>query len=121
MKRGMDLVRKILLEASAREGACMGKNPAIEGYSDDQVAHHVYLMKHGGLVEAAEWRPLDGSPPTAILTSVTWVGHDFLDAARNETVWNQARAKAGAAGVELSFATLKELLVATAKGLLGLP
>ena len=53
MKRDMDLVRKILLEASAREGACMGKNPTIEGYSDDQVAHHVCLMQQGGLVEGA--------------------------------------------------------------------
>jgi hypothetical protein len=121
MKRDMDLVRKILLEATAREGADRGGNPRLAGYMDDQVTHPVYLMQRGGLVEAATWRPLDGSPQTAILTSVTWAGHDFLDAARNETVWNQARAKAGAAGVELSFATLKELLVATAKGLLGLP
>ena len=117
----MDLVRKILLKATAREGAYMGKNPTIEGYSDDQIAHHVYLMKQGGLVEAAEWRPSNGPSPTAILTNVTWAGHDFLDAARSETVWNQSLAKARAAGVDLSIATLKELLVATAKSALGLP
>lgn len=121
MKRDMDLVRKILLEATAREGAYVGKNPTIEGYSDDQVAHHVYLMKQGGLVEAADWRLLDGSPPIALLTNVTWDGHDFLDAARSETVWNQSMAKARAASVDLSIATLKELLVATAKSALGLP
>ena len=47
MKRDMDLIRKLMLAVEASES--LGKPPrSIDGYSDDDVAAHAYL-----LVEAA--------------------------------------------------------------------
>lgn len=120
MKRDMDLVRQILLDATAQEHGYVNDNPEIEGYTEEQVGHHIYLMHQAGLVEAADTSAMDSDSPTAMLTSVTWKGHDFLEAARSNTVWFQAKEKAKSVGGSLTFDLLKELLVATTRSQLGL-
>jgi len=55
------------------------------------------------------------------IQKLTWAGHDFLDAARNDTVWNSAKEKLISVGGSASLEILKALLVQTAKQLLGLP
>ena len=121
MKRDMDLVRQILLNAEAQEDGYVNENPELGGYSEEQIDHHVYLMKQAGLIDAIDITTLSSSSPTAILLSITWQGHDFLDAAKNSTVWAQAKEKAKSVGGSLSFELLKELLVATARSQLSLP
>lgn len=120
MKRDMDLVRQILLDSTAQEDGYANDNPMLEGYTEDQIGHHIYLMHEAGLVEAADTSAMDSSSPTAILISVTWKGHDFIEAARSNTVWSQAKDKAKSVGGSLTFDLMKELLVATARSQLGL-
>ena len=50
MKRDMDLIRKILL---LMEVEPQRKVPGIEGYTSEQIGHHVYLMMQAGLIEGA--------------------------------------------------------------------
>lgn len=121
MKRDMNLVREILLWATEQENAGVNANPTIDGYSADQIAHHVHLMSQAGLVEAADTTTMDDSGPTALLLSVTWAGHDFIDAARDDTTWNKTKTKVLSSGLSFTFDLLKEVLVAAAKGPLGLP
>jgi hypothetical protein len=121
MKRDMDLVRKILLDATSQDDGYAGSNPEIEGYTEDQIAHHIYLMEQAGLVEAADTSTKGSSSPTAILTSITWKGHDFIDVARSNTVWGQAQEKAKSVGGSLTFDLMKELVVAVARSQIGLP
>ena len=59
--------------------------------------------------------------PSAMITSVTWDGHDFLDATKDNTVWEKAKKKILSPGLSFSFDLLKDLLVLGAKGPLGLP
>lgn len=120
MKRDMDLVRQILLDATGREYGYVEENPEIEGYTEDQVDHHIYLMQQAGLVEAADTSTTESDSPTAMLISVTWKGHDFIEAARSDTVWSLAKEKARSVGGALTFDLMKELLVATARSQLGL-
>ena len=120
MKRDMDLVRKILLAVEAEESGYAKANPTIEGYSQEQVDYHIYLMWQAGLVDAADSSAMDSSSPGAILNSITWKGHDFLDAAKSSSVWEKAKEKAKAVGGAMTFDLLKELLVATARDQLGL-
>ena len=75
-------------------------------------------MCEAGLIDALsfssgselDWRPV----------SLTWAGHDFMDAARDEHRWDRAKRtikeKAGAVGFEV----LKAVLVSLARGQLGL-
>ncbi len=52
--------------------------------------------------------------------SLTWQGHEFLEASRNDTFWNKAKeivkSKCGA----LSFDVVKALLISMAKESVGL-
>lgn len=113
MKRNMDLVREILLSAEALEHGYVNDAPKIDGYTEDQVGHHVYLMEQAGLVEAADSSSLESDSPIALLISVTWQGHDFLDSVRDPEIWKQTKDIAERAG-GYSIALLGDL----AKGLI---
>jgi hypothetical protein len=121
MKRDMNLVREILLWATAQEDAGIYRNPTLDGYSESQIAHHVHLMWQAGLVEAANATTNSSGGPAAIIMSVTWAGHDFIDAARDDTIWNKTKNKVLSSGAAFTFDLLKEVLVLAAKGPLGLP
>jgi hypothetical protein len=57
LKRDMELVRKILLHAEKAESGSVDDGLDIEGYTEHQIAHHVYLMEQAGLVRAFDPRP----------------------------------------------------------------
>lgn len=119
MKRDMDLIRAILLEAeSASADQAVAR---MEGWSDSDFAYNVDLMKQAGLVEAAVAKASGGIPVTARVYSLTWEGHDLLDSIRDETVWNRTKAAlvdtAGTAGLEI----VKALAVSITRAALGLP
>ena len=52
---------------------------------------------------------------------LTWQGHEFIDAIKNETVWNKVKGEAGKRGVDLSFETIKAIATGVVKSLLNLP
>jgi len=120
MKRDMDLVRQILLEL---EGAPAGQYPnyplVVDGYDESTVAAHLVLLDEAGLINANVTSVGDGSV-RAIPFRLTWPGHDFLDAARSESIWNQARQRIGQSIETASFHVFTTLLYALAKEKLGL-
>jgi hypothetical protein len=50
---------------------------------------------------------------------LTWEGHEFLAAARDESIWKKAKAKVTAAAGDVPIAILKELLMQTLRSQLG--
>lgn len=48
-------------------------------------------------------------------------GHEFLDAARNDTIWKKAGEKIKQSGVQVTVSLLEELLKKLLKESLGLP
>jgi hypothetical protein len=121
MKRDMSLVRKILNWAVDQPNGCLGGNPEFEGISDELIGYHVYLMDQAGLVQAAGATTLGSSSPHSILLEVTWAGHDFADAARDDVLWKKATISILKDGASFSFELLKEWLKMEAKQKLGLP
>jgi len=82
----MELVRKILLAVAATERPLDSMMVRIAHYTPEQIGEHVRLLH--------EARLLDGSPsvgPDRRLRwselRLTWSGHDFVECARNETIW----------------------------------
>ena len=91
MRRDMDLVRKILLRV---ESDAEGLDPiglSIEGYSEEQVGYHCYILGQSGLVDVIDTTSMRSTSPSAAIRSLTWAGHDFLDAAREPSRWQQAK------------------------------
>ena len=62
-----------------------------------------------------------GEPNGTVILRLTWAGHEFLDAARNETVWKKAEERVKKSGVDVTISLMKEILNQLLKQSLGLP
>jgi DNA-binding transcriptional ArsR family regulator len=114
MKRDMDLVRKILLAVEASERPLDSSLIRIAGYTGESITEHMRLLNEAGLIEGISAYSVEHRLKWIELR-LTWNGHDFLDAARSESVWNETvtevRKKTGA----VPFEVLKGLLLDVAR------
>jgi len=120
MKRDMDLVRKILLALEAYEHGWAPSEFTIAGYDQEVIGHHVWLMEQGDLLTASDTTVQRDGSPVALPGTITWAGHDFLAAVRNETVWAKLKIVLKDKGLSLPFALLQELALKILKGQIGL-
>lgn len=120
MKRDMELVRTILLtiEESPEDSWDSDEDFQIDGYDHEIVMRHVGMLREADLVEALDAGTMSGV--AFIPRRLTWNGHEFLDAARNEQVWNQTKVAIRQHGGSVPFEVLKVLLIETGKRMLGL-
>lgn len=121
MKRDMDLIRKILFEIERLYPFkdYRLETIEIENYDNFTIYYHLCLLKEADLIEGTE-EPTINSQREFYPTRLTWKGYDFLDAARNDTIWKQAKAFIKDKGMGLSFDVLKGVLILKAKQELGL-
>ncbi|NQU21047.1 MAG: DUF2513 domain-containing protein [Candidatus Nealsonbacteria bacterium] len=114
MKRNMDLVRSILLAIEESKTGYAPRDLRIEGYTEEQIGYHIYIMKEGGLVNGTDVTTMDDNGPTAVATSMTWTGHEFLDAARESERWKEAKSlldKVGGAALGVWQTVLTKLVL----------
>jgi hypothetical protein len=111
MHRDMDLVRKILMAVADNPSGWAPSGLEIEGYTDEQIGYHALIMIEAGLV-AGEDVTVMRSGPTGMITRLTWQGHDFLEAAREPTRWQEAKTiigKVGSASLQVWTTVLTQL------------
>jgi len=109
----MDLARQILLAVEQAPFNAGTIDVKVPGRSDETISYHVMLLHQAGLLQATdfstmgnrEWKP----------TSLTWEGHEFLEASRNETTWRKTLATVKDKGGGTIFEVVKSLLVEAAK------
>lgn len=116
MKRDMELVRLSLLEVEREEPA-----PDLSGYTEDQKVYRMALCIEAGLVDGVIVPDGNGYPAATSAIRLTWKGHEFLDAARNDTIWKKTLAHVKKAGIAVTLPVLEDLLKKGAKEILGLP
>ena len=108
MKRDMDLVRKILFQLEERSDEQQSDPMSFAGCSTEDIHYHIKIMYQAGLIEVIggatdlySWVPL----------GLTWAGHDFLDAAREQTRWDKAKHLVKDKAGTVSFDVFKQLLI----------
>ena len=116
----MNLVREILIWTENQEHGIVGKNPEIEGYSDEEIGYHVYLMNQAGLVRASDVTARGDDSPSALLLELTWNGYEFLNAAKDDTIWAKAKNTLFKTTTSITFDLLLEWLKAEGRNKLGL-
>ena len=121
MKRDMNLVREILVWAENQKDGRVTNNPVIKGYSDEEIAYHVYIMDEAGLVKAHDMTSGGDKSPNAVLLQLTWNGHEFLSAAKDDTIWTKAKNTVLKTTTSITFDLLLEWLKAEGRKQLGLP
>lgn len=106
MKRDMELVRKLLFLAEED-----GKDDELcEEYGQDVVAGHVAILLDAKLIVGEVVCNEVGEPVASVILRLTWAGHEFLDNARNDTIWRGVLSKIKSAALTVSFDVLAELL-----------
>ena len=118
MKRDLDLIRILLAEIEKNNDPTKTCTVRAEGYAPVVIAYHLKLLKDGGLVVARDCSTesqMDYRPK-----SLTWAGHEFLDAVRNETIWRQVMAKLKDQGLEVPFSLIQQLATKFGASMLGL-
>ncbi len=105
----MNLLRAILLEIEKLPYDNRFHDVAVDGYDGWQITYHVMLLHEAGLIEAVDlsampqgvcWKP----------RRLTYQGHEFLDAARSDTVWEKAKSRVLAATGVLTLEALRAAL-----------
>jgi hypothetical protein len=117
MKRDMDLIRLLLLQAEADKEA----REKLKAYDQKEVMYNAALLIDHGLAMGVVMRHGFNEVVRADIDCLTWEGHDFLDAARDNTLWRKAKAKVMKPGAAFTFEIVKEFLKAELRTHLGLP
>lgn len=105
MNRDMELVRQILIQVEENLQFDSYFLPEIDGYSKNEIFYHIKLMYEAGLVEAQS--RLNDDNACWVVKSLTFSGHDFLDAARSDTLWARAKSIVAKSGGALTLEALK--------------
>lgn len=123
MKRDMDLIRKLLFKLEGIEQThAAAEELRLDGYSESQLDYHIALLLDSGLVvsdEVSAIRSVIVNYRSALLR-LGWAGHEFLDMARDEGRWQQAKQKIGANVGSASFEILKAVLAGLVTKAMGL-
>jgi hypothetical protein len=90
----------------------------IDGYSREEVAYHVMLLAEAGYIEASTLATTDDTIWKA--RRLTWTGHEFFEAAKDDTRWSRAKVVMREKGGGMAFEVLKQLLIEMMKGTIGL-
>lgn len=105
MKRDIDLVRTLLIKTEALPDSNDHPLPA-EGHGPAEICEHLKLAQEAGLIEA---RCLPGGTECVALR-LTWAGHEFLDAARENRIWEKAKEMAMRTAEGVTIISLKVAL-----------
>ena len=117
MKRDMNLIRELLFQLEDIPTDTIHYLKAPEGYSPDEVRYHATLLLESGLIRGRPVKTFSGS--TFRDLSLTWDGHEFLDAIRPAAVWSKVEERLKSLG-GAAFEVVKSLAVEEGKRLLGI-
>ncbi|CAN5842773.1 DUF2513 domain-containing protein [soil metagenome] len=119
MKRDMDLIRTLLLhfeeETDERRGVPV---PPVkrdgQDVSKDELDYHVKLLNEERLIETTK------GEQGWFVNSLTWKGHEFLDATRDDKIWKKVSHEVAKKGGGFTIDILKALAIKFLNEQLGL-
>ena len=120
MKRDLELIRKLVLAAEASPTGYVKDDIEIEGYSPEQIGYHSYLLVDAGLAKGIDATTMGKNSPDWRILHLTSAGHDFADAARDETTWRKATGLVKDKAGTVTLDVMKQILISLVKNALGL-
>ena len=102
MKRDMDVVRSVLLQVESATETIQ--------FAEREEAYHAGLLIDADLLNGEALRDGQGQVFCTAVMDMTMAGHEFLDSARSEEVWQEARESIAAKGLAATLDVLKTVL-----------
>ena len=118
MKRDMDLIRDILTYIEENISINNPKNVVLPDYATEEIAYHLQLLDDADLVRLKDMS--DSSGLDFWVYGLTWNGHEFLEAAKDETRWETAKRYLKEKVGSLPFSILQSVLLKMITGELKL-
>ena len=119
MKRDLELIRKILIEIENKTSVSGWIVPELNGYAQDQIHYHIYLLGQANLIEVQNISSKESVGAFAA-KNLTWAGHEFLNATRNDTLWQKIKSSLGRQISEVTFDVIKDIASHVIKRNMGL-
>lgn len=122
MKRDLNLARAILQKIESCEDPWgLQEKPEISGYNSNEIAYHIKLLNEAGLIQGQDVSSLGPEGFDWVPGNLTWDGHEFLDAANDESIWDKAKESVLKPTASFTFDLLLQWLKLKAKEKIGLP
>ena len=86
----------------------------IADHTDQEISYQVMLLNEAKLIEAIDLSDMDG--PKWKPLRLTWEGHEFVEASRDENAWQEAKRIMAEKGGGFVFELGKKLLIELVKG-----
>ncbi|OBQ24531.1 MAG: hypothetical protein AN488_01385 [Anabaena sp. WA113] len=119
MKRDWNLIRQILLEAESSPPGVYKESFDCPGFDEARIIEHIEIMIESNLLDG-EIDKTQAGPSGFLVRKITSEGHNFLDNAKNDTIWKKVMAEAKEKGTSTSFVVLNALLTKAAQKYAGL-
>ena len=111
MIRDLNLIRKLILAAEAGPTGYVQDEIEINGYSEEQIGYHAYLLVNAGLAKGIDVTTIGDTSPQWTILHLTSAGHDFADAARDESIWQKAAGIAKEKAGNVTLDVMKQILI----------
>lgn len=97
MKRDFDLIRQMLLRIESQPADAKITNSTFSDLCADNalISFHISLLRDEGWVIAAEIPKIRQHLPDYWILRLTAAGCDYLDAVRNDSIWDKTKRKIG--------------------------
>lgn len=118
MKRDLETIRKLLIffEEKSNSNLVEAKAITLDGQDPEVIQYHLDLMYEAGFLSGEPVRSSTSDRLAYFLPfRLTWKGHEFLDAARNDTIWSNAKEVLRTKSLTVSVEALYQLLIKLAK------
>lgn len=113
LKRDMDLIRKILLaiEEKYEPGmkAISEHKFHVYGYDYTTICEHCHLLYQKGFVNSYMPIRFAGEGTSCHVGNITYEGYDFLEAIRDEKVWNKVKDTISKENLPSDIGTIKAI------------
>lgn len=110
MERNWDTIREILIKFEELDPE---KCPLqLEDFPADRTyeySYHVELLLEAGLIHGEMSKTLGHHAQSFWADRLTWQGHEFLDAIRNDTVWNKTKSSFVKGGLSMTLDLIKRV------------
>lgn len=113
VKRDMDVIRAIIAEVESWPDLTP-RLIMLDGYSDEVVNAHVGMMAAADLIRVQDVIP-HGAGDRYTVSDLTWAGHEFAAAIRNDTVLNRLKTGLGEEFAKLPLQLVAKLSLAVAE------
>ncbi len=119
MKRDPELVRQLLFYFELKNSHQGEWCPSIEGHTELEIKYHLLLLAQAGFIDYEPEITKTGRIIHVLAFGLTWEGHEFLEASRDETRWKKVTSIVLEKGGGLTFDVLKRILIREALDAIG--